>query len=280
MSRSLPFQALVASLAATPVEAGLVRASAEAGLRRDVRVAGACLSFGPAWLDDRLGGGLAEAALHEIHAGSEADIGAATGFALLLALRCGRPGPLVWLRDDRARMNGRPYGLGLAGLGLDPARLLLVQAPDTLAVLRAGAEAVQCGAVGVVVIEPWGKSPALDLTATRRLALAAARSGVLTLLLRSGEARPSAAQSRWGVKAALSEALAANAPGHPAFDISLLRHRGGIAGFETRLEWNRDRRVFCRAAGEALPGAVPAAAVQRAGAPGRVAEWRERHRAA
>lgn len=255
--------------------------------------AGVRVSFGLAGVDARLGGGLAQAALHEIYAASEGDGAAAAGFALLLALRCQRTGPLVWLREDRACRNGRLYGLGLAELGFDPARLLLVQAPETLALLRAGADAVACAAVAVVIIEPWGKAAALDLTATRRLALAAARSGVLTLLLRSGEPGPSAAQSRWGIKAAPSAALpifgadaalltfgadapgapalsgeaalptfGADAPGAPAFDISLLRHRSGIAGFEARMEWNRDRRVFAAP----LPGIAPAAAGERAGA--------------
>jgi protein ImuA len=228
-------------------------------------------------VDDRLGGGLAQAALHEIYAAREGDGAAAAGFALLLALRCERDGPLVWLREDRAHRNGRLYGLGLAELGFDPDRLLLVQAPDTLALLRAGAEAVACSAVAVVILEPWGKAAALDLTATRRLTLAAARSGVLTLLLRSGEPGPSAAQSRWQVAAAPSQLLPANAfggeapgarvlggeaPGAPAFDISLLRHRSGIAGFDARMEWDRDRRIFAAP----IPGTAPAAAVQRAGA--------------
>ncbi len=221
------------------------------------------LGFGLAGVDARLGGGLAVAALHEVFAAAEADGPAAAGFALLLALRCDRPGPVIWLREDKARMNGRLYGLGLAELGFDPARLLLVQAPDTLAVLRAGADAVACGAVATVIIEPWGRAPALDLTATRRLALAAAKSGVTTLLLRNGDPPPSAANSRWQVAAAPSLALPANAPGMPAFDVTLLRHRGGIAGFSTRLEWDRDRRAF----GTALPGVAPAAAAQRARAP-------------
>ena len=190
--------------------------------------------------------------------------------ALLLALRCGRDGPVVWLREDKARRQGRLYGRGLAELGLDPARLLLIEAPDTLAVLRAGAEAVACAAVAVVIIEPWGKAPALDLTATRRLALAAARSGVTALLLRSGDQRPSAAASRWRIATGPSRALAASAPGPPVFDIALLRHRSGIAGFDTRLEWDRDQASFCRppeaSPAPQLPRHRPAAAAERAAA--------------
>ncbi|MFZ4688917.1 MAG: ImuA family protein [Polymorphobacter sp.] len=246
MSRPLPLPAALAAF-----EPGLAGAD------------GPRFTLGHDVTDARLGGGLAVAALHELYAAREDDAAATAGFALLLALRCGRDGPLVWLREDKARMNGRLYGLGLAELGFDPGRLVLVQATDTLSVLRAAAEAVQCVAVGGVVIEPWGKAAAVDLTATRRLALAAARSGVLTLLLRSGDASPSAANSRWQVAAAPSQALPANAPGLPAFDVTLLRHRGGVAGFSTRLEWDRDRRAF----GTALPGVAPAAVAQRTAAP-------------
>jgi protein ImuA len=66
---------------------------------------------------------------------------------------------------------------------------------------------------------------------------------------------PSAAQTRWQVAAAPSLRLTADAPSHPAFDIALLRHRGGISGFETRLEWNRDTKSFAP-----ISGGVPAAA--------------------
>ena len=217
------------------------------------------LSFGEAHIDARLNGGLSVAALHEIYAARESDGATVAGFALMLASRCNRAGPLVWMREDRARQGGRPYGLGLAELGHDPARLLLIQAPDTIALLRAGADAVACGAVAVVILEHWGKAGAVDLTASRRLALAAGRSGVLTILLRQGDTVPSAAQSRWQVATAPSRALAANAPGAPVFDIRLLRHRSGIAGFDARLEWDRDRRSFAAS----LPGAAPAAIVQR-----------------
>jgi protein ImuA len=225
----------------------------------DVRRVG----FGEASFDARLGGGLAEAALHEFYPAGEADEAAMTGVALLLALRSARPGPLFWLREDRSRRGARPYGLGLAALGHDPARFLLVQAPDTVALLRAAAEVVGCAAVAALIIEPAGKSRAIDLTATRRLALAAARSGVMTLMLRSGTPAPSAAQSRWQVATAASQPLAGNAPGHHAFDIRLLRHRSGLAEVSARLEWNSDRRCFAATSATALPGGVPAFAGDR-----------------
>jgi protein ImuA len=252
-------------------------------------------------VDARLGGGLAMAALHEFYAQGEGDAASVAAFALLLALRCGRPGPLLWLREDRAARQDRPYGLGLADLGLDPARLVLVQAPDTLTLLRAGAEAVACAALAAVILEPFGGrsggrsggAGAFDLTASRRFMLAAARSGVLTLALRSGDPVPSAAQSRWQVAGAPSEGLGANAPfsnkgadapfssqgadaafsnqgadapGPPVFAVTLLRHRSGIGGFATRLEWDRDSAIFTAPRSGPAPAAVP---LRAAAAPAR-----------
>lgn len=219
---------------------------------------------GSANWDARLRGGLLRAGLHEIFVGIADDGCAGIGFALLLALRACLTEPVIWVRECRGeRMGGGLYPLGLIELGANPAAMLLVTAPDALSLLRAGADIVNCGAVGAVILEPWGKAPALDLTASRRLALAAARSGVMTLVVRLGvDPAPSAAQTRWMVSAAPSRALTANAPGPPTFDISLLRHRGGIAGFDVRVEWDRDQRTFRDAP---LSGGVPAIPVSRAG---------------
>jgi protein ImuA len=220
-------------------------------------------ALGAERIDARLGGGLACAALHEVFAAQEEEASAAAAFAIILALRAmlvsgDATKPILWIRDDRAeRRCGRLYGPGLVELGVDPDRLILVNTPDELSTLRAGADGVKCGAVGAVVIEPYGKVRALDLTATRRLSLAAAASGVLTLLLRvAAEPAASAAQTRWRVAAAPSVPLAANAPGTSAFDVALLRHRSGIAGFETRLEWNRDQHIC-------VEGRAPETAISR-----------------
>ena len=222
------------------------------------------VSLGTPELDARLQGGLQTNALHEFYAAGPDDAAAAAGFALMVAIcAAGERRSVVWIREDRgARQAGGLYGTGLAELGFDPDTLILVQTADTRALLRAAADTVKCAQVGAVVVEPWGKAPLLDLTASRRLSMAAAASGVFTLMLRiEAVPVPSAAQTRWQVAAAPSTALAANAPGHPAFDITLLRHRGGVAGFEARLEWNRDQASFAP-----LSGGTSAAAVVGTGA--------------
>lgn len=208
-------------------------------------------------LDTRLGGGIARAALHDLYADEGGDASATAAFALMLALLIGN-GPVAWVRDDRAlRRCGALHADGLAELGADPAMLLLVMPDDDTQVLRAADDIVRGGNAAAVVIELHGRAKVYDLTASRRLALAARANGVLALMLRiGGEPAPSAAETRWRIASAPSLALAADAPGYPAFDITLLRHRGGIAGFDARLEWNRDTRSFA-----SLPGRLPAAAV-------------------
>lgn len=217
-------------------------------------VAGALFALGSVALDAQLGGGLPRGRLHELFAAEPDDRAALAGAALMVAMRAGE-GPLLWLRQDGGvRAGGCLYGPGLADLGLDPARLIEIVAPDEAALLRAAGDAVRCPQVGALLIEPWKAARGFDLTVSRRLAVAAEKSGVTVLLLRAeAEPAPSAAYSRWRVRGIASTALEAGAPGHPAIEVELLRHRGGLAGLRARLEWNRDEHVFRDAA---LSGAV------------------------
>lgn len=220
---------------------------------------------GVAPLDAALGGGFAYGRVHEVYAAESGDAGAARGFAAVLGIgmttkgagEAGEEasGPLLWLRTTRALgQGGFLQASGWGELGGVPERLLLGIVPDSLTLLRTAADALRCPALGAVVLEGWGRMPELDLTASRRLALAAERSGVPLLLLRCEAAPlPSAAQTRWQVAAAPSQALPGQAPGAPAFDLVLLRQRAGPGGLDWRLEWHRDQHKFREAA---LPGAV------------------------
>lgn len=225
------------------------------------------VSLGPPGLDALLGGGLARAALHEIFAASPAHGPSATGFALGLALRAAPSAPVVWIRQRMLDQEfGRPYGHGIAALGLDPGRLVLVRARDAEAVLKATHDAARCGAVGVVLAEIWGTPRTLDLTASRRLSLAAAASGVTLIATRTaGVPAPSAAQSRWQVRALVSEAAEGGLPGLPAFLVTLLRHRAGIPQRDWPMEWDREHRRFRERA--ALPRRLDALPGDRAAAP-------------
>ena len=219
--------------------------------------------------------GLAPARLHEIHAEAR-DWGAALAFALGAA--GGGTGPVVLVRRQ-GRAALQLCAEGLVGLGLDPARLLLVAARDERALLRAGLDAARCPGLAAVVLESWGPLPLYDLTASRRLVLAAERCGAAVLLLR-GQAPPraSAAHTRWQIRAAPSAPLAARAPGPAAIEAELLRLRGGPAGRRWQLEWDETHAIFrtgqapfptsAGGGGAALSGAVVSLAGLRQGPAG------------
>lgn len=214
---------------------------------------GARVALGVERLDGLLGGGLQRGRLHELWPASPDDRPAAAGFALLTAaLAAGPSGTIVYIAEDAGeRRGGALHGPGLRDLGLDPARLLLVRVPDAKALLRVAADVVRSPAVTAAVVAPAGAASLLDLTASRRLTLFAERSGVLALLLRVADpAQPSAAATRWQVAAAPSRPLEAEAPGHPAFLIDLVRQRGGPPADGLRLEWRRDRARFAPLSGD------------------------------
>ncbi|WP_162875476.1 ImuA family protein [Sphingomonas crusticola] len=218
------------------------------GLMPDIGFAQAApvrFALGAAPLDAALGGGLANARLHELWPATVEDAPSTAGFALMLALRAsGNSGTIVWIEQERGR-QGALYPPGLMELGIDPARILFVTTPDEKSLLRAAGDVVRSPAAAVAVIAPADSARLLDLTASRRLTLFAERSGTTAILLRTTDPQaPSAATTRWRVASCLSQALEANAPGAPAFALDLIRQRGGAPSAGWRLEWDRDRACF------------------------------------
>ena len=222
-----------------------------------------------AWLTE----GLGRAQLHDIYAIDGEDGPSGAGFGIAAALAAGAL-PLLWLRTEAGeRSQGRLHATGLIELGLAADSLVLGVVADDAALLRAAADAARCAGLGTVLVESVGRAPGFDLTATRRLMLAAESSGVTILSLRIGaEPTPSAAATRWGVAAVPSTALdqggldqdvGAGAPGRPAFDVECLRRRGGPAGQRWRVEWDRDAKSF---RGASLSGAGLSVAADRAAA--------------
>ncbi len=209
-------------------------------------------------IDGALGGGLARATLHELFATDPEDSGCAGGFATMLASRMIGEGTVLWLREASAeRRGGCLHAPGLAELGLDPGRVILGVLDDPASLLKVANDVVRCPDVAVAVIELWRAPRVLDLTASRRLAVAAESSGVTVLMLRAdAEPSPSAAHTRWSVAAAAAAPLEADAPGHPTLELTLLRQRGGRADLRWRVEWDRDTKIFRDAA---LSGALLAA---------------------
>ena len=87
------------------------------------------------------GSGL-HAGLHEIYPHSNSDIGAATGFAASLARLSSGERNIVWIRQDFLDTEtGALNASGLAELGVDLERFILVRARETEGVLRAGEQA-------------------------------------------------------------------------------------------------------------------------------------------
>ena len=218
-------------------------------------------------LDAALSGGLAYGRVHEIYAAQPDDASAAAGFAVALVVAMAGTGaetgttqPALWLRSRRAAgAGGVIQANGWAEMGGAPGNCLFGVVADGMALLRAALDAVRCSALAAVVVEHRGRMAELDLTASRRLSLAAEQSGVPLLLLHSDTAPvPSAAQTRWQVAAAPSRALPGDAPGLPTFDVELLRQRSGPSGLRWKLEWDRDQRIFrdATASGAVVP--VPA----------------------
>ncbi|WP_066651883.1 MULTISPECIES: ImuA family protein [Sphingomonas] len=218
-----------------------------------------CLvATGHAGIDSALGGGLARAGVHELFAQGQDDSGCAGGFAAMLASRIAgaeTPATIFWLREASAeRRGGCLHAPGLAELGLDPGRVVLGVLDDPASLLKVANDVVRCPDVAVAVIELWREPRVLDLTASRRLTVAAEASGVTVLMLRAeAEPSPSAAHTRWSVAAAAAAPLDAEAPGHPTLDVQLLRQRGGRADLGWRVEWDRDAKIFRDAA---LSGAL------------------------
>jgi protein ImuA len=211
-------------------------------------------------LDDILGGGIRRGTLHEIVAESPRDEAAASGFAVALAALCAIGEMLVWIVDDRAAWEtGTPYRPGLMAHGLRPDKLILVKTKDTHTTLWATEEALRAGAP-VVVTELW-RAKTYDLTASRRLLLAARRKGATSLLVHVGLNRAdevsSGAETRFSV-AALPSAHQPSAghrtpiPGMAGFAIRLTKLRGtevgGMRGFDRdqvhNIFWNPARRCF------------------------------------
>ena len=195
------------------------------------------LPFGVAAIDRVLpGGGLARGALHEIlgASGDEEDGALAAAFAAgivgrLAAQRSlGGDGMVLWClpRPDL-------YGPGLAAHGLDPGRLVLVRAPRDDEILWAMEKGLRAPGIAAVI----GEIGVLPAVASRRLQLAAERSGITAFLLRrwrdGGQAAreralPNAAVTRWRI-AALPSRPPSGEPGvgRPRWRVELLRCRGG-----------------------------------------------------
>ena len=163
------------------------------------------------WLDWGLPAELPCGALNEVVA-DHADRPAAFGFLVALtAMGLGlRPylglelqaGPAVLVAARRALSDfGAPYGHGLAQLGLDVGRLIIVETRTDKDALWALEEILRSGVQPALVA--GALSGGLDLTSSRRLNLTAAPQRTPLVVLSGTDATgTSAAAARWRIAAA------------------------------------------------------------------------------
>ncbi|MDO9714125.1 ImuA family protein [Paracraurococcus lichenis] len=180
-------------------------------------------------VDDELpDGGLARGAVHEVApARGEADTGAAFAFSALLAGRAGDT--TIWIEPTPSL-----WPAGAVAFGLDPAALVLVAARGTDS-LWAAEEALRCPAVGTCVLV--GIVP--DLTASRRLQLAAEAGGGLGIMVvpEPHLATASAARTRWRISSIPGTGTWDHDLADPCWRLELVAGRGCRPG-QWELRWD------------------------------------------
>ena len=142
------------------------------------------------------------------------------------------------------RPHGRLHGHGLNALGLDPARLILVETAHRKETLWAMEEAVRSAAPAAVV----GVIDTLDLKLSQRLHLAATEAGLPLFLLRpAATLESSAAATRWRLGTAKATRDRFGLVTQPRWHLQLERCRNGRPG-EWVVEYDHVAHRFSLAA--------------------------------
>jgi protein ImuA len=153
---------------------------------------------------------------------------------------------ILWCPAPGNRSGGRIHGRGLATYGLDPDKIIWVDARDRADRLWAMEQALACPGLLAAVIEleagPGGRSQERRDVVERRLQLAAEAGGVLGLVLRPMADAGSGsgggiADTRWEVRSAASDDW------QPTWHVALRRVRGGVGG-DWLLRWDAAARNF------------------------------------
>jgi protein ImuA len=181
---------------------------------------------------------------------------AGIGFAARLAARrvaslsAARPATQPWMLwcwpKTMAAEFGSPSLAGLAHLGLDPARLVIVEAARSGDALNAIEESLKGASLAVVV----GVLDELDLMPSRRLSLAAGEMTTPCLIVTHPASTPAGATAtRWRIKHAPSapHRFDPRAPGPSRFEVALERCRArpeSAARQSFVLEWSDETHRF------------------------------------
>jgi protein ImuA len=210
--------------------------------------------------------GLACGVLHEVAAAAYGDRPAAFGFvfALAAAALAARPGVALFIASRRALADlGALYGHGLAQLGLDVGRLLLIETRSDKDALWALEDTLRSDARPAMVA--GAIAGGLDLTSSRRLNLAAAPPATPLVLLRaSNAAGVSAAATRWRIATAPAAHDRFGAFASPRWRVALERCRNGRPG-HWLVEWNHVAHRFRLVEVVADRAPVARAGLRRAG---------------
>lgn len=193
------------------------------------------LPFGVRALDDHLpGGGLMLGALHEVAGGAEGALHGAAAARFAAGILARAEGQVLW-----CRRQADLFAPSLAQVGLTPDRVIFADAGDEAGVLASMEEGLRWpGLAGVV-----GEVGKLSMVASRRLQLAAEKSGQMGIAVRRWRrvadaadlGQPTAATTRWRVSALPSSPLPVPGVGRPRWFLELLRCRAADA-FDIELE--------------------------------------------
>ena len=227
-------------------------------LRREVaaidgRLASARLPLGVESLDSALAGGLALGRVHML-CGRPGHDGALTGFAVALLRRIlaqtDEAAPVVWCPAAAGGGSGMLYAAGLAALGLDPGRLLIVDSPSPGARLAALEDILRTEGLAAVIVEYDRVSQTSDywMRLARRAQLAAEASGVTGLLL-GWPVAASGFDSLWHIAPSSAAPLSSapcgqagrdpswNPSWHSCWQVELCHARGGRP-WSSQLSWD------------------------------------------
>jgi protein ImuA len=175
---------------------------------------------------------LAQGAVHEFISEDYAQGAASTAFTLaLLSSMSAMTGPVIWIARDNIQ-----HMPGFAHYGFDPQRIIFLRPRKVQEALWVMEEALRYKGLTAVI----GEAADADLTATRRLQLAAEESGVIGFLHRPfcRTSLSSSCMTRWKITPAPSMPHLPGL-GAPRWQVELLKARGGQPG--TRwLEWRNN----------------------------------------
>jgi protein ImuA len=184
-------------------------------------------------VDERLpGGGLAYGALHEIAGGGAGTVHGAAAALFAAGIAARGKGKVLWCltRPDL-------FAPALSQAGLHPDRVIYCEADREEDVLASMEEGLSFGGLAAVV----GELVRLPMTASRRLQLAAEKTGTLGLVVRrwrrqteaSDYGQPTASTTRWRISVLPSEPLLVSGVGRARWLAELMRVKAGeCAEFE------------------------------------------------